>query len=105
LVFGENGHQAEGQLAAFCRSQTAVRPPSTAITAPVIYDAFAETMKSLRSGLAHKEAIGIVWTLIEAGHYLQFVHQRGWTAEQFQAWLTDTLQAQLLPPKQRSKSP
>jgi AcrR family transcriptional regulator len=58
----------------------------------------------LRPGLDRQEAIDVVWTLIEAGHYLQLVHQRGWTPERFQDWLTDTLRAQLLDPRRpRSK--
>lgn len=49
----------------------------------------------LRPGLDRQEAIDIVWTLIEAGHYLQLVHQRGWSPERFQAWLTGQRQVPL----------
>jgi AcrR family transcriptional regulator len=65
---------------------------------------FLEQKGPLRAGLDRQEAIDLVWTLIEPGPYFQLVHQRGWTPERFQAWLTDTLHAQLLPPRRRRSS-
>jgi AcrR family transcriptional regulator len=62
---------------------------------------FVEQKGPLRRGLDRQEAIDLVWTLIEPGLYFQLVHQRGWTEERFQAWLTDTLHAQLLPSRRR----
>lgn len=62
---------------------------------------FLEQKGRLRPGLDRAEAIDVVWTLIEPGLYFQLVHQRAWTAERFQAWLTDTFHAQLLPPRRR----
>lgn len=55
----------------------------------------------LRGALDRQEAIDLVWALIEPGLYFQLVLQRGWTAERFQAWLTETLREQLLPKRQR----
>jgi hypothetical protein len=60
-----------------------------------------EQKSPLRRDLDRQEAIDLLWTLIDPSHYLQLVHHRGWTAERFQAWLTATLQAQLLDPRRR----
>jgi hypothetical protein len=56
----------------------------------------------LRAGLSDDAAADIVWVLIDPGLYNQFVHQRAWTAEQFQTWMAAAMQAQLLPPRRRS---
>ena len=62
---------------------------------------FVQQKGPLRPGLDRQEAIDLIWTVIEPGVYFQLVHQRGWTTERFQAWLTETLHAQLLPPRPR----
>ncbi|MGB9376560.1 MAG: TetR/AcrR family transcriptional regulator [Mycobacteriales bacterium] len=51
----------------------------------------------LRHGLDPVAAADIVWVLNDPGMYHQFVHQRGWTPDYYQAWLAETLIAQLLP--------
>jgi len=50
----------------------------------------------LRPGLVAAAAADIVWVHIDNGIYHRFVHERGWSPEQFQAWFADTLSAQLL---------
>jgi AcrR family transcriptional regulator len=60
-----------------------------------------EKKSPLRRGLDRQEAIDLLWTLIDPSHYLQLVHHRGWTPERFRAWLTATLQAQLLDPRRK----
>jgi AcrR family transcriptional regulator len=60
-----------------------------------------EQKSPLRRGLDRQEAIDLLWTLIDPGNYIQLVDHRGWTAERFQAWLTATLQAQLLDPHRK----
>jgi AcrR family transcriptional regulator len=61
-----------------------------------------EQKGGLRRGLDRREAIDIVWTLIEPGLYFQLVHQRAWKVERYQAWLADALHAQLLPSRRAS---
>ena len=43
----------------------------------------------------------IVWVLIDASLYHRFVIEREWTKAQFQSWLEQTLEAQLLAPQTR----
>lgn len=51
----------------------------------------------LRDGLDAETAADIVCVLNDPGLYHQLVHVRGWTPDQFQAWLGQTMQRQLLP--------
>jgi AcrR family transcriptional regulator len=51
----------------------------------------------LKKGLDPAAAADIVW-LLGPGTYNMLVHRRGWSPERFQAWLTETYIAQLLPP-------
>jgi AcrR family transcriptional regulator len=53
----------------------------------------------LRAGLDDAAAADIAWVLIDPGLYHQFVHERGWSAEQFEVWMATTMQQQLLPPR------
>ena len=58
----------------------------------------AVTRKSaLRRGLDPVTAADIAWVLTDPWLYDTFVRQRGWTPEQYRAWLAETLQTQLLP--------
>jgi len=50
----------------------------------------------LRAGLDPDRAGDIVWTLIDASLYHRFCHDRGWQRIDFELWLADTLEAQLL---------
>ena len=50
----------------------------------------------LRAGLEPEAAADVVWVLNDPGLYRLLVQERGWTHEQFEAWLAETLQRQLL---------
>jgi AcrR family transcriptional regulator len=52
---------------------------------------------ALRQGLDREAAADIVWLLNDPGLYHLLVQRRGWTADRFQAWLTETISRQLLP--------
>lgn len=51
----------------------------------------------LRKGLAPDAAAETVWALASAEVYRALTQERGWTREQFAAWLTDSLSRLLLP--------
>ncbi len=51
----------------------------------------------LREGLTREAAADLVWVLIDASLYHRLVVERSWTERRFQAWLTATMDAQLLP--------
>ncbi len=53
---------------------------------------------SLRSGLTVAGGADIVWTLTSADVHRLLTVDRGWTGEQYQRWLGDTLITLLLPP-------
>jgi AcrR family transcriptional regulator len=53
----------------------------------------------LRDGLELKPAADLAWVLVDPWHYHMLVQQSGWSPAQFQVWLTQTLQSQLLPPR------
>jgi hypothetical protein len=50
----------------------------------------------LRASLDLDRAGDIVWTLIDASLYHRLCHDRGWQRTDFELWLADTLEAQLL---------
>jgi TetR/AcrR family transcriptional regulator of autoinduction and epiphytic fitness len=50
----------------------------------------------LRTGLSVKRASDIIWTLASERTYLALVHDRGWSGEDYEAWLIDQLAAALL---------
>ncbi|HSL75975.1 MAG TPA: helix-turn-helix domain-containing protein [Candidatus Limnocylindrales bacterium] len=52
---------------------------------------------SLRPGLAVDEAVDVTWTLCSLAVHDLLVLERGWTAERYQAWLTEALTRELLP--------
>jgi AcrR family transcriptional regulator len=54
------------------------------------------TRKALRAGLGVDRATDILWTLNNPTVYLLLVDGRGWSLDDYEAWLTDTLIAQLL---------
>ncbi len=53
---------------------------------------------ALAPGLDTTRAADLLWTLNHPDVWLLLVGRRGWTPEQFEAWLGDTACAQLLPP-------
>jgi AcrR family transcriptional regulator len=59
----------------------------------------------LRDGLDPTAAADLAWVLVDPWHYHMLVQQRGWTAARFQAWLTEILQSQLLPPRSGQRRP
>lgn len=52
---------------------------------------------ALRPGLNPDRAADIVWALNDPGLYRVMVHGRGWSPAEFESWLAETLQRQLLP--------
>jgi AcrR family transcriptional regulator len=50
----------------------------------------------LRPGLGVRRATDILWTLNHPDVWLLLVHERGWTANQWEQWFADTACAQLL---------
>lgn len=53
--------------------------------------------RDLADGLDAARATDILWTLNHPDVWLLLVGQRGWTPEQFETWLGDTVIGQLLP--------
>lgn len=51
----------------------------------------------LRGGLLVGKASDIIWAFASERVYLALVQERGWGAEEYEAWLTDQLVAALLP--------
>ncbi len=51
----------------------------------------------LREGLTLAEGADILWTITSADVHWLLTVERGWTAEQYERWLRDTLVASLLP--------
>ena len=60
-----------------------------------------EQRAALRAGLEPETAADIVFVLNDPGLYHLLVGDRGWKAETFEAWLAETLRAQLLRPTAR----
>lgn len=59
----------------------------------------------LRKGLDPRRAADLAWVLVDPGLYHMLVNQRRWTPKRYQAWLTETLQSQLLPPRRDGRGP
>lgn len=53
--------------------------------------------RALRPGLSVEDARDGLWTLCSLAVYDMLVGTRGWSAERYQAWLTESLAALLLP--------
>ncbi len=51
----------------------------------------------LRAGLSARKGSDSVWALASEHVYLALVKERGWSGEQYEAWLTGQLAAALLP--------
>jgi AcrR family transcriptional regulator len=43
----------------------------------------------LRADLTHDEVADIVWSMNAVEYWVLLVHERGWTADRFRAWLAD----------------
>src|SRR5437868_3808903 len=61
-----------------------------------------EDRGALREGVEPDAAADVVFVLIDPGLYQVLVRERGWRPEAFEAWLRETLRAQLLGPPGRS---
>lgn len=61
------------------------------------FAALLDERGSLRPGLTVDRAADIIWTVCAQANYDSLVRTRGWTHEEYQAWLADTLVAHLLP--------
>jgi prophage antirepressor-like protein len=46
---------------------------------------------SLRAGLTEQQARDILWSLTSRDLYRMLVRDRGWTAQEFEAWLANML--------------
>jgi hypothetical protein len=51
----------------------------------------------LRAGLDLDDAVDALWLYMAPDLFHRLVHDRGWSQEHFQTWLTDTLRRLLLP--------
>ncbi len=51
---------------------------------------------SLRSEITREQAIDTVWLLMDPGGFRALTRDRGWTAERFEAWFTDSVRNLLL---------
>jgi hypothetical protein len=51
----------------------------------------------LRGDLDVDDAVDTLWLYMAPDLFHRLVHQRGWSQEHFQTWLTDTLRRLLLP--------
>lgn len=59
---------------------------------------------AIASHLDVNRATDLLWTLNHPDLWLLLVKQRGWTPQEFEAWLGDTACAQLLPPSRSRQS-
>ena len=60
--------------------------------------------RGLRRGLDVERATDILWSLNHPDVWLLFVGKRGWSADEFERWLRETLSAQLLAPRAAPRS-
>ena len=58
--------------------------------------------RRLRPGLDHGTARDIFWMLTGRDVYRMLVRERGWSPQQYQEWLADTLEHSLLSPAKPS---
>jgi AcrR family transcriptional regulator len=57
--------------------------------------------KMAKPGIDYAGARRLLWMYTSRDIYRMLVHESGWTPDQYQAWLSDTLVAALLDPKTR----
>jgi hypothetical protein len=50
----------------------------------------------LRRGVTFEEARHIMWMYTSRDVYRMLVHERGWTPDRYQAWLSETLVRELV---------
>ena len=54
------------------------------------------TRATLRRGLGGERAADVVWVLNDPGVFHMLVHTRGWSSEEYAAWLSRALEVELL---------
>ena len=59
---------------------------------------FLETCGVLRADLSHTKAIDEVWALTSFDLYRRLIIERGWSPEEYEIWLTQTLTQRLFRP-------
>jgi AcrR family transcriptional regulator len=65
-----------------------------------VMDRFVEEMEdALRPGLDAGRAAAVLRALCQQEVYRELVGESGWSPDEYEAWLGDTLKAQLLPPE------
>lgn len=64
---------------------------------------FLRESGKLRTGLSHQTARDIFWMLTGGDVYRMLVRQRGWSPQQYQDWLADTLVKLLLAPDKHAR--
>lgn len=52
-----------------------------------------------KRSLSTSEAVDTVWALTGPEHYIELVFERGWTADRYESWLAETLQALVVRPR------
>jgi AcrR family transcriptional regulator len=52
--------------------------------------------RALRAGLTETQATDTIWAIVNARTYRALVHERKWTTDQYERWLTDLLARALL---------
>lgn len=57
-----------------------------------------DSLGGLRDGLDHRRALDIVLVLNKLECFAELTGRRGWSLEEWRAWMVETLAAQLLPP-------
>jgi AcrR family transcriptional regulator len=55
--------------------------------------------KALRKGVTPEDAADILWLLVDPSLYHRLVVDGGWKPERFRAWLSETVQTQILKPR------
>jgi hypothetical protein len=55
-----------------------------------------EKAKLLRDGLSHKAARAVLWAMTSREIFRMLVRERGWTGDEYEAWLRETLRRELV---------
>lgn len=84
---------SEPEIAKLLRDVLAARHANLAV---VVH--WLETNGPLRPGLTHEEAADTLWAVSSAEMHQLLTVDRGWSTEQYERWLGDSLIALLLPP-------
>lgn len=60
--------------------------------------------RALRTALSEALAAGVIWAIASAGTYRAFVHERNWTVERYERWLSELLAGALLDPARSDRN-